>query len=88
MIYWALFYQNVIAGQAALSREFDKARRLARHGVLIFGRQLQPLFFGGCELCGCLAALLITQLSALVIGWMRTARLFALVTLADIVHKG
>jgi len=37
---------------------------------------------------GFLAALLMTQLIALVIGWMRTARLFALVTLADIVHKG
>lgn len=37
---------------------------------------------------GFLAALLITQLIALVIGWMRTARLFALVSLAGIVHKG
>lgn len=39
-------------------------------------------------LAGFIAALLLTQLIALVIGWMRTARLFALVRLAGIVHKG
>jgi hypothetical protein len=36
---------------------------------------------------GFIAALLVTQLIALVLGWMRAARLFAFVTLAGIVHK-
>ncbi len=55
------------------------AAGLALAGALALGR----LQVEGASLGGFVAALLLTQLCVLVIGWMRSARLFAMVELAD-----